>query len=285
MTCANSSASYSLLTQAQSTSTDTSCFCNTFADLRRLKRGDVDIDTLSAVIRLDHKYELTALCEEALGYLTSYYTTDFDTWTSKWNTSGWQPQPVHAIGAIALARLTNTPSILPTAFYTCCTLSPHDLVRGYTSKYGVQHRLDDADLERCLQMRDALTHFNARLAVTLLCGSTSPRCPYAGAPARFRVCARTLTAVMERSAVVGAVPHALADTRVLDTWLDNIVGFDLGDAGMAQIQAVVGGSGLCQFCRASVEEKDMKLRREAWAYLPTALGIPVESWGVSVPAS
>ncbi|EIW56955.1 uncharacterized protein TRAVEDRAFT_128205 [Trametes versicolor FP-101664 SS1] len=79
-----------------------------------------------AIARLAHKYQADKLQCRALSCIQEYYTTRFDAWESK-GLQGNVPfekssVPVYGIGAVNVARLTDTPSIRPLAFYDCCRL-------------------------------------------------------------------------------------------------------------------------------------------------------------------
>ncbi|KAL7278468.1 hypothetical protein ACG7TL_007467 [Trametes sanguinea] len=233
----------------------------------KLNKGDLDIDVLSAVIRLDHKYELPSLYAEALSHLTTYYTIDFNAWISGRNAKMWKPEPVHAIGAISLARLTNTLSILPTAFYELCTLDPSSLLRGYTSRDGTVHRLSESDLELCLKMRDHLTFSNARVAFMLF--KYNPRDCMNGQAISISPCSSTLRMVLEQSGMC-KLPHFVASRRVLDGWLANV------DHYMASL----GARNLCNKCRSELETREKALRHQVWCKLPEFLGLTIEGWDV-----
>ena len=65
-----------------------------------------------------HKYQFETILKQALGVLESYYTNDHKRWMAR-KTSPLKAQPGDAIEAVILARLTDTPSILPTALLQC----------------------------------------------------------------------------------------------------------------------------------------------------------------------
>ena len=247
----------------------------------RFNGRKVDINFISAIIRLDHKYELKGLYEEAVNYLTSFYTTSFDMWVDNRNAVYWRPDPAHAIRAINLARLTNTPSILPTAFYTCATLGP-DLVHGFLMSDSdlFRERLTPDDLRLCLELKARLAAENARAAFLLfrfpgtqVCQNTSSQ----------GYCAEVWRRILEQAGVANEkVPHPVASERALDSWV--------ADADCVPATMVVPTPGnvmlvptfpqrtLCAGCRNHLQVRDREVRRQVWSRLPELIGLTIENW-------
>ncbi|KAM5539621.1 hypothetical protein V8D89_006730 [Ganoderma adspersum] len=63
---------------------------------------------------------------------------------------------VGAVNLTVLARLTDTPSILPGAFYACTGLFPGELLRGLLHADRTVEYLSTDDLQRCLEGRRTL---------------------------------------------------------------------------------------------------------------------------------
>ncbi|KAI1791593.1 hypothetical protein LXA43DRAFT_888909 [Ganoderma leucocontextum] len=268
-------------------------------DLRKLKfwhiyplsvqrrKGRVDIAIISAgIIRLDHKYQLKGLYEEALSYLTTYYTaTSFDAWVDGHNAAQWQPDAIwHAIRAINLARLTNTVIILPTAFYICATLGPDlRVLRGSTLEDGSTEQLTLEDMHLVLEMKARLAVENARTAFLLfrppdvqVCGPTL---------SRKAKCGEVRRRLLEHAGLSKA-PHPVASERALDSWVTNADSLPVfaPTPGPLGSVALVPGVGwyqpcrLCEACRNHFQARDRELRREVWRRLPEFLGLTVEGW-------
>lgn len=107
---------------------------------------------LSSLVRLAHKYCIVDVEQQGLACLKSYFTDDFDLWdnTPSLFIYGHERNDLSSgIEAIHLARLTNTPEILPVAFYIC-TLLRGDVVDGWTRPDGTVVHLASEDLRRVI---------------------------------------------------------------------------------------------------------------------------------------
>ncbi|KAI0640935.1 hypothetical protein C8Q79DRAFT_920559 [Trametes meyenii] len=247
----------------------------------KLARSTIDIEVLSAIIRLDHKYELTDLYAQATGYLAEYYTSNYDAWVSEKNASHWEPEPIHAISAIALAHLTNMPSILPTAFYICATLSPSEIVEGFTRRDGVVERLSKEDLKRCLNLRDRLV--NAHTVITLaLLKAPSKMCTARHSVTSSRMlsvtgCAAFLGAILERCKL-GSLSRSLTSPKALSSWMPLVESY----SSLTELHEIGLRTPLCEECKDHLEENDDQKRRAVWNELPRLIGITVKGWDASV---
>ncbi|OJT13159.1 hypothetical protein TRAPUB_10314 [Trametes pubescens] len=107
---------------------------------------------LSSLVRLAHKYCIVDVEQQALACLKKYFTDKFDLWD---NTPGLfvygheQHDLSSGIEAIRLARLTNTPEMLPVAFYIC-TLLEGAVLDGWTRADGAVVHLASEDLRRVI---------------------------------------------------------------------------------------------------------------------------------------
>ncbi|TFY62734.1 hypothetical protein EVJ58_g3686 [Rhodofomes roseus] len=123
-------------------------------------------EDLANCTRLAHKYGMKQLLEESLTELKDYFPStlasrdcrDQYRYADMWR----------AIAGVNLARLTNTPSMLPAAFYLCCQLTAEELMEGHTRSDGTKDTLSPEDLRRCLDARAKL----CTLFVTSTLGET-----------------------------------------------------------------------------------------------------------------
>ncbi|KAI0333055.1 hypothetical protein GY45DRAFT_1245344 [Cubamyces sp. BRFM 1775] len=232
------------------------------ASIRLNQAPMIDIEMLAALIRLDHKYELPSLHQQALSFLSTYYMADFDAWADGNNATHWSPEPIHAITAIEIVRLTNTPSILPTAFYQLATLSPEVLLAGRGTPTTTWHCLPQAELATCLRFRDVLVVLNMQAAFTLF-KTSGATCIAQGH------CSMYLCHVLDYTGQ-GEPPHTLASSRILDSWVPNI----------EQENAPMGmrTRSMCHSCKADFATRERGMRREAWRKLPSLLGLTSDGW-------
>lgn len=75
--------------------------------------------------------------------------------------------PNYAIGAVNIARLTDTPEILPLALYMCYR-QRGGVLDGWRREDGTVEYLDMADLRRCLNACDPLAKEGNDMRITLL---------------------------------------------------------------------------------------------------------------------
>ncbi|KAL1938106.1 hypothetical protein VTO73DRAFT_11935 [Trametes versicolor] len=121
----------------------------------RIDTGGLTFDQVSSVIRIAHKYEISDVQRQALDVLKIWFPSDFDAFDA-WRTSPPEGlKKTHAIAAVNIARLTNTPDILPLALYMCVTLRGY-ILNGWRRQDGTIEHLDSEDLRRCLNARDSL---------------------------------------------------------------------------------------------------------------------------------
>ncbi|KAH9932341.1 uncharacterized protein B0H18DRAFT_1102473 [Fomitopsis serialis] len=93
--------------------------------------NDAELDCLPYRIRLAQKYGIGDLLEEPIWQLKKLYPTTLSKWIDVQR--HYSPRTTTAVN---VARLTNTPSILPSASYVCCQLPNHDLLDGASHSDG-----------------------------------------------------------------------------------------------------------------------------------------------------
>ncbi|KAM5531292.1 hypothetical protein V8D89_015047 [Ganoderma adspersum] len=83
----------------------------------------VPFEALASLVRMAHKYAVPDILDHALSRLKKYYTNDLVAWQNSDARARYvAAKDRHALMVIKLARLTNTPSLLPTAFLLCTKL-------------------------------------------------------------------------------------------------------------------------------------------------------------------
>ncbi len=113
---------------------------------------------LHAAVHLAHKYQCPDVEARALSVLKRYYAPTFYTYNrySVVASALATPPPSAAVAAINIARLTDTPSLLPFAFYLITTAAPSCIVDGYTRRDGSVEHLSAHDFEVCIGARSEL---------------------------------------------------------------------------------------------------------------------------------
>ena len=108
-------------------------------------------NSMSACIRLAHKYQIDSLVEDCLQWLSKYYPSDYATFKKR-N----EPLPAPcAIATVNIARLTDADYLLPMALVDCLQLGA-TIVQGYQREDGTREYLAPADLGLCLQAQQKL---------------------------------------------------------------------------------------------------------------------------------
>ncbi|PIL26538.1 hypothetical protein GSI_12296 [Ganoderma sinense ZZ0214-1] len=229
-------------------------------------------DEVSAVIRLAHKYHIPQVQHQALSFLREHhFTHSFPAFSHPLAPPGAGGAeiaiaPVHAIGAVNLARLTDTPSMLPLALYRCAYLGAGALLDGWTRADGTVERLSDADLRLCLAARVALANERFFLVSRVLDATPSARCPKRGR-CHTNLLHMLTRAMREREVVRAEEEEAEADP--------DSGGGVLRDWGLL-IEKFRDGKALCGSCVEELGRRAVNERKRVWNRLPEVLGIKVE---------
>ncbi|KAI0819799.1 hypothetical protein BC628DRAFT_1331968 [Trametes gibbosa] len=208
-------------------------------------------DSISASIRLGHKYQMSNLVDHAVEYLKTYYTTDFATWNYSDHNHPVGFEEVLAIGVVNLARLVGQPSLLPTALLTCCGLSGEKIVRGFEREDGSREQLTVDDISLCFDAHPRLVQESVRIALTIMKTSPSDKC------ANAAECNKIFRRMV----------------RTLDQRAEAITHYDLY---FTDVDMFKDSEKLCQVCWTRMNERDRCLRQATWFKLPQLLGIEKE---------
>ncbi|KAI1795285.1 hypothetical protein LXA43DRAFT_939155 [Ganoderma leucocontextum] len=130
-------------------------------------------DEISAVIRLSHKYHVADAQRQALHTLKLYFTEDFHDMERFEEDGLFLIKRSDAISAVNLARLTDTPSILPVTFYKCCELGSA-VMDGCRRADGHVEHLSLEDHKICMTGRVALVRDARALVFRIFQETPSP---------------------------------------------------------------------------------------------------------------
>jgi hypothetical protein len=206
-----------------------------------------------------------------------------------------------------LARQTNAPDLLPSAFYDLCRCSASEIASGYTissPQSGLEHHtLSDSDLLRVLKGREHASRFLSTFIVTELeSRPPSANCMYTNSvttntgdvvpdATRRRICEATFEATTFEVLrdVNGVVFHlssdplfAMMDADLMQT--SRISAHVLGSPanGNASGESSNGRLGLlhraCEPCRIEFSNAVDAAREEMWHRLPRWFGIESIDW-------
>ncbi|KAH9835446.1 uncharacterized protein C8Q71DRAFT_710409, partial [Rhodofomes roseus] len=147
---------------------------------KRLQASErVDFPLVASWIRMGHKYERQDICAKAMERLVSFFSDNLKEWLvahASYGTPLISVMPEEAVGAVNLARLTGTLTILPSALYMCCQLSSKDLLRGVTLSDGTIEKLNEGDVERCFDAREEVMRQNINSMLRLWQPDTARAC-------------------------------------------------------------------------------------------------------------
>ncbi|KAI0742396.1 hypothetical protein C8Q80DRAFT_1328262 [Daedaleopsis nitida] len=202
-------------------------------------------DLLFSAVTLAHKYHIEDVERQALELIKDGLSFKFRQRTLV------RYQPQQAIGAVNLARLTNTPSILPTALYECCGLRGA-ILDGWKREDGSVEFLSQGDLRRCINGRDSLSCINFQLIHEVFHPMPSEDCT------SHRVCEVGLGLVLRDATTAGGSD----DYSVLSTWEE-------------VIRDSVRKHDVCAECLSRLLERDISERRFRWMRLPVMFNVQI----------
>nr|VWP01111.1 Uncharacterized protein [Ganoderma boninense] len=209
----------------------------------RTKRADPapPFNEISAVVRLAHKvqlrYVLTAFCSPPDSYLSL--------------------SPSENIGVVNLARLTETPSLLPLALYECA-YHGSAIFDGWTREDGTVEHLSGPDIRRCVDARGRLADERAAFISRLFDETISTGCR------SHDTCFDTLVRV-HRNAVRSE--HLAHSADVLCDW-------------ELALELLEEENTLCSSCVGELVERNRTERKKVFDKLPQIFDITVEGWGM-----
>ena len=213
-------------------------------------------DQLSSVTRLSHKYNIGDLEDQAIRCLKALFTDSWEVFIHDGDRFFQEIEvlPVHAIGVVNLARLTGTPSILPSALYLCCQLGS-TIFDGWTREDGQTEHLSREDLRRYVDGRMALTREALPILLDIFDVSAIEDCK------SRRVCDDGI-----KKTTMDAMGNAHAsEPSIFYSWSE-------------VIQRGARAYGICNTCKALLLSRDDETMKRTWAKLPDLMGVEVDDW-------
>ena len=205
-----------------------------------------------AVTTLAHKYHMESIESQGLAVVKSHFSTKLDAWYERPLFRDYSH--IQAIGAINLARLTNTPSILPSAFYACTNFLGI-VMNGWKRADGAVERLSEDDLQLVIKGRDALVRWGTVELLQIVTHERSTRC-------------------VNRAECDASVRDDTA--RVLRTEMLELERSFNFEEGKTLVEAMAPL--MCRACWRHMSSSVEKRLQEMWKDLPTIMGVAVSEW-------
>lgn len=224
---------------------------------RRESDPQLSLHEISAIIRLTHKYHIEDLLSQALYALHDSFPTTFREWDEFSRTHLVEMDDAGPIAVVNLARLTDTPSLLPVALYECCSLG-EAVVDGWKREDGTVEHLSPADLKRCIRARNEFAREAFALASIIFDPRPSEDCTTPD------LCTASLRSRLARLMRNGAA----AGSTVLEWW-----GFFIRVGALAQ-----NNEGYCPACEGELLARARRERERVWNRLPEIFDVEVPNW-------
>ena len=265
---------------------DLACFLYALYDgVSTLRYGPSDFDLVSALLRLATKFQAQKIRDDVLRGLSHSWPSTLAQWEIR-EAAATSPNGLykprlsypHPIMVINLARETDAPELLPSAFYDLCRCPPSDIAAGYTCPRSSRHHsLSPEDLMRIFKGKEHASRYLSTFVVNELEGrQPSATCIYMAEkdPVRRRTCQAAFEAITFEILrdVNGVVCHRSSDPL-----------FAIVDAELMQTRqdsSFAPGISLraCEHCRAEFAAIVDAVREEFWNKLPLWFGLQVPNW-------
>ena len=198
--------------------------------------------------------------QRSLAYLKKHFVESFDTWARIDPPRPPAFEAIHSIGVVNLARMTNTPSLLPTALMSCCMLKPSELVNGFAREDGTPEKLSQEDIGRCFLGRANLMQANTLATLGLFTQTLSDGCT------RRDVCAPVFLKLIDE---LRNNERVVCTLEWYKYWSDYIDGRD-------------DDRRICAPCYKMLQEREKVAHRDIWRRLPELMDVVVEGWAADL---
>ncbi|KAI0691704.1 hypothetical protein C8Q76DRAFT_660872 [Earliella scabrosa] len=224
---------------------------------------------ISAMVRLAHKYGIEDVQRQALSALKADLTEfsrfyegegaaviyDETVWKGEEGPRrGLTESSSQAIGIVSLARLTDTPSLLPVALYICATLG-NSMLNGWKREDGTIEHLSEEDLRLCINGCYALS----RRALEMLGNIFVPSSSCCSPPG----CETNLSLAFAEAA---RNSYDAYSPYILVPFTDSV------DSTLEAFE-------LCSACARELPIRELATRKDAWDKLPGLFNLVIEGWG------
>ncbi len=221
----------------------------------------VPFRVLAALIRVGHKYAVQPVLNDALARLKKYYTSDIPAWLDVEGRNCFvsDVKPRDAATVIQLARLTNAPILLPTAYFIASQLTSTVHENGNKLALALFSPEDTAFL---VTARIRLVKVAYARMMSLVTCLPNVLCETPQACMKTGLC-------------------ALSMNRTTNTANEDKI-FDLMQDRFWDVLA--GQRSVCAECRAHSDDYDARLRSAMWSLLPAHFKLKVDGWPTKTDA-
>ncbi|TFK87648.1 hypothetical protein K466DRAFT_522060 [Polyporus arcularius HHB13444] len=216
----------------------------------------VPFRVLAALIRVGHKYAVQPVLSDALARLKKYYTSDLPAWLDVEGRNRFvsDVKPRDAATVIQLARLTNTPILLPTAYFIASRLMSTVHENGNELALSLFSPEDTAFLFAARIVFVKVAYARMMSLVTCL---PSARCH---SP---QSCMKTALRALNNNNRNTNNAHEDKVFDLMHPWFWDV---------LAEQRSV------CAECRAHSDDYDARLRSAMWNLLPAHFDLEVDGW-------
>ncbi|RPD75421.1 hypothetical protein L226DRAFT_485561 [Lentinus tigrinus ALCF2SS1-7] len=209
---------------------------------------------LSALVRLAHKYQVEDIQSQAIATLKKCFSDNFQDWNADESCIPFAvpENPAVGIEVIHLARLTDTPKLLPSAFYFCIT-GGSKVLDGWRREDGTVVRLEVDDLKKLFSGYGKLQRMTDSFKSSIYTLTPSQRCG---------TWSKCLVALL---AIQGACPERYPEPSLLDK-LEEV------------IEYWQERHGLCSACGEMLRDNEKEARFKVWKSLPTLFELTIDDW-------
>ncbi|KAI0628903.1 hypothetical protein C8Q77DRAFT_1067069 [Trametes polyzona] len=220
----------------------------------------IKFSVLSSLIRMSHKYGVHDLYRTAITRLKKFYPADINSWEDvKARHRLVDASAEDAPEAIALAHRTDTPSILPSAYLSCCMLDASTNATRIGELPSLSAGVSPWDQRRILVGKAKLVQASAWHLLEHLRSIPCPKCSH---PER---CALVTMRALQK------VKAAELEGRVQDVYaLDHFAVWFWRRGHIARP---------CGPCMTASDEAHRTLCLRTWQRLPEIFDVKVEHWG------
>ncbi|PIL33271.1 hypothetical protein GSI_04721 [Ganoderma sinense ZZ0214-1] len=225
----------------------------------------VPFAVLASLIRMAHKYAIQDVLDDALSRLKRYYTNDLSLWRDPDARARYVTATAHdAPAAVELARLTNTPLLLPTALLVCVGLAETYSVADDGSGGAAESHvatLSVPERARLVHVKGYLTQACATRALYLVAAVPSAGC------ASRRACTASKEALLEEFREPGNVyslrVRHISDGNALTPIAEKLWQDDDWER-------------FCGVCREALAKMDAKGVKALWSTLPALFEVDID---------